>query len=96
MVKGRQPRVKTTRDLAVAGYLYMAGLPLRKAERRGRDFIFQFDDPGDDESPDGHWDRLHLAFANSECARYDASIRTLKKMCNREGAQRRAGESPGV
>jgi len=84
----RESRTRTTRDLAVAGYLYMEGLPLRKAERRGREFVFQFEDPRDEGNPDGRWDRLHLDFANSACSRYDAAIRTLKKMVNREGAKR--------
>jgi len=84
----RGPRVRTTRDLAVAGFLYMEGLPLRKADRRGREFEFQFDDPPSEENPDGRWDQLHLAFANSLCSRYDSAVRTLKKMVNREGAKR--------
>jgi len=89
MVDGtaRAPVVKTTRDLAIAGFLYMHGLPLRKAARQDREFLFQFDDPPDEAHPDGRWEELHMAFANSECARYDASIRGLKKMVNREGAE---------
>lgn len=60
---------KTT-DLGVAAYCKLNGLDL--AEVRGREFHFS--------DPDGKARALAIAYANSECSRFDHEIRSLKKM----------------
>jgi hypothetical protein len=65
----------------------MRGLRVVRAQvwRRptGVRYQFMFDDPPTDGQPNGLWDLLVTDFANSEAQRYDASIRTLKKLCQR-------------
>lgn len=79
MARTEAPRVRTTKDLALAAYLKMKGLPIVRAARRGRDFEFTFRDPED------RWDPLTIEFVNSECNRYDDSMRTLKKLASGNG-----------
>jgi len=79
----REARHKTTLDLAFAGFAHMNGLRLVSARQKGREFAFVFDDPSSEDNPNGRWEDLMMGFANSDCARYDASIRTLKKLCKR-------------
>ena len=73
------PQVRVTKDLALAAYLKMKGIPIVRATRRGRDFEFTFRDP------DGLWDSLTIEFVNSECSRYDDSMRSLKKLSSKNG-----------
>ena len=73
------PRVRTTKDLALAAYLKMKGLPIVRASRRGRDFEFTFRDPEE------QWDTLTVEFVNSECSRYDDAMRSLKKLSSGNG-----------
>lgn len=73
----RDSRQKEVGDLAFAGYAHMKGIPLLKATRNRTEFLFVFDDPGD------QLEALNLDFTNSEFANYDAAIRRLKKLCNR-------------
>ncbi len=91
----REARHKTTLDLAFAGFAHMNELRLVSARQKGREFEFIFDDPPLDEYPNGRWDDLMMGFANSDCARYDASIRTLKKLCKRGGHTARRDYSSG-
>jgi len=77
---------RTTKDLAVAAYVYLQGLKITRAVRlKGSyEFEFAFKDPED------KFDQLVLDFANSDCHRYDSAVRTLKKLCNRRPGQQRA------
>jgi len=81
----RGARHKETADLAFAAYALQQGLRVVRARewRRGGsgacEYHFQFDDPTD------RWDQLHVDFANSESAAFDAASRTLKKLCKRGG-----------
>lgn len=69
--------LRSTSDLALAGYVHMQGLRVVKGERlNGGRFRFAFEDPGDD------WEELKQGFANSESLRFDSSVRALKKMCH--------------
>lgn len=82
-----QPRKATSREtanLSFAAYAFMEGLRVIKAsENRSRggnlEYRFMFDDPG------SRWDDLHFEFTNSEAARYDNAVRTLKQLCRRNG-----------
>lgn len=91
----REARYKTTLDLAFAGYAHMNGLRLISARQKEREFAFVFDDPSTEDNQDGRWDDLMMGFANSECAKYDASIRTLKKLCKRGGRSGRRDNTKG-
>ena len=81
------PRSATSREtanLSFAAYAYMDGLRVIKAtETRSRngnlEYRFMFDDPHE------KWDKLHFDFTNSEAARYDNAVRTLKQLCRRNG-----------
>lgn len=77
------PEYRTTRDLALAAYMMMRGLQIKKAERRnggGRaSFSFTIHDP------EGQFDQLAVDFANSESQRFDSCVRTVKKLMNRNG-----------
>lgn len=83
----RQAAYKETGDLAFAAYAHMNGLKIVRAKewRRGNslEFQFAFDDPPSADYPDGRWDQFHIDFANSEAARFDSSLRSLKKICRR-------------
>ena len=62
----------------------MRGLRVVKAREwrpngRACEYAFTLDDPQDE------WDTLHMDFANSEAAKFDAATRTLKKLCKRSG-----------
>lgn len=70
--------LRTTRDLALATYVKMHRLEVVKAVRTGKHYFeFMFRDP------DRKFDDLALAFANSECQRFDNEMRSLKKLCMR-------------
>lgn len=77
------PEYRTTRDLALAAFMMMKGLAIKKAERRnggGRaSFSFTIHDPN------GLFDSLAIDFANSESQRFDSCVRTVKKLMNRNG-----------
>jgi len=90
-IEPRNARTRETRDLAFAAYAKMQGLSIISAKewRKGNanEYSFTFDDPASAEHPDGRWDMLHISFANSEAQAYDASVRSLKKLC--KGNRRR-------
>ena len=68
-------RTITERDLAMAAWLSMNGINLSGAWRTGdASFEFLFEDP-DDKAED-----LRIAFANSDCAKFDSAVRMLKKL----------------
>lgn len=74
---------RETDDLSFAAFAHMRGLRLLKAseQRRGRvEYAFTFEDPS------GRWEGLQIEFANSECAQFDASVRTLKQCSRRNGS----------
>ena len=67
----------STTDIGVAAFLRLKGYKILKAGRQaGRNsrFVFVFDDPGG--TADGH----AIDYANSDCQRFDAEIRNLKKL----------------
>jgi hypothetical protein len=80
---------KETSDLTFAAYLMMEGIEIRKAEEirqsAGGNYRYNFVFLCDDE----RWDQLAFRFANSDIPRYDAALRTLKKLC-KSRAQRPA------
>lgn len=72
--------LRKTRDLALATYMKLKGLPVVRATRRNRhDFEFLFRDP------DNRWDELTIEFVNSDCRRYDDEMRSLKKLASGNG-----------
>lgn len=79
--KPRQAAHKETTNLSFAAFAYMKDIRIiRAAEKRGRgnvEYSFGFDDPDD------RWDDLNFEFANSESARFDNAVRTLKQLCKR-------------
>ena len=83
----RGARHKETGDLAFAAYANMQGLRVVRARefRKGpiTEYKFAFDDPPTEQHPHGRWDELQLDFANSESASFDATVRTLKRLCKR-------------
>ena len=72
-----------TTNLPFAAFCYMRGLRIvRASENRGRgnvEYSFGFDDP------EGQWDALNFEYVNSESARFDNAVRTLKQLCKRNG-----------
>lgn len=80
-VEPRQPRHKSTKDLAFAAYAHMEGLAVIRAveQRKGavNEYAFLLDDPED------RWETLFTQFANSESQKFDSSVRALKKLCKR-------------
>lgn len=87
VVRPREARHRQTENLSFAAYAHMRGLRVVRAQvwrkPTGVRYLFIFDDPPADERPTGSWDALVLDFANSEAQLYDASVRTLKKLCQR-------------
>jgi hypothetical protein len=86
-VRPREARHRQTENLSFAAYAHMRGIRVVRAQvwrkPTGVRYLFVFDDPPDAEHPIGAWDALLLDFANSEAQLYDASVRTLKKLCQR-------------
>lgn len=74
-------KLLTTRDLALAAWYHMHGLPIVRARRNGRTFDFLFRDER------GRRDQLAIDWANSEAHRFDASLRILKKLCTRNNGK---------
>lgn len=84
MGKSPEPRHaahRDTGDLALAAYAHMRGLRIIKAEefKRGRITEYRFTI----RDPEEQWDSLCIDFSNSEAARHDSSVRTLKRLCKR-------------
>lgn len=86
-VRPREARHRQTENLSFAAYAHMRGLRVVRAQvwrkPTGVRYLFVFDDAPTPERPAGAWDALVLDFANSEAQLYDASVRTLKKLCQR-------------
>lgn len=80
-IQPRSAAYKETTNLSLAAFAYMRGMRIiRAAERRGRgnvEYSFGFDDRDDE------WDSVAFEFANSESARFDNAVRTLKQLCKR-------------
>lgn len=77
-----------TSDLGTAAYAHSRGLAIKGArvEDGSGDFVFLFDDP------EGRGPGLQIEFMNSDCRRFDESVRALKKLCydnNARGGRRR-------
>jgi hypothetical protein len=78
-----------TSDLSLAAFAHMRGLEVVRAQEiRGPtlggayqyQFLFRCAAP--------EWDALCDLYANSECARYDGSLRVLKRMCKNRQRRR--------
>jgi hypothetical protein len=84
-------RPRDTGDLAFAAFCMLRGLRVLRAQEHrpnGRgplEYRFTFSDPPSPEAPEGRWDTLRVEFANSEAARFDAAVRSLKKLCKTGG-----------
>lgn len=66
-----------TSDLGTAAFVHMSGLEIlgvRRSQGKGR-FIFVFSDPDD------RGQELTVNYLNSESRRFDAAVRSLKKLC---------------
>lgn len=66
-----------TKDIALAAWFKLNKLEVVSANRKGRDYLFVFEDP--EEKADG----LRTAFANSEAQAFDHEVRALKKLLER-------------
>lgn len=67
-----------TSDLALAGYLKLRGLELVNIDRTNpKRAVFRFDDTVDVA------EQLVIEFANSDFRKYDAELRSLKKLIHR-------------
>lgn len=70
-----------TSDLGTAAFIHMRGLEILGAHRvpRGRanggKFMFAFADP------DHEGRSLQVEYLNSDCRKFDAAVRSLKKLC---------------
>lgn len=72
-----------TSDLGTAAFAHMLGLQLLgSARNQGGRFVFRFHDP-EERGPNYQVDYL-----NSECRKFDAAVRSLKKLCH-DGSPRR-------
>lgn len=82
-------RIKETGDLAFAAFALQRGLKVLRAREWRKDaggaceYHFAFDDAED------RWEQMHVDFANSESAAFDAATRTLKKLCKRNAGDQR-------
>ncbi len=77
MPESAKKEYKTT-DLALAAYIKMRGLRLVRTEKDEFErTVFVFDDGMD------LADTLRVEFANSECCKFDAELRHLKKLIYR-------------
>lgn len=69
-------KVWETTDLGTAAFVHMLGLNLLGASKApGGRFMFRFEDP------EGRGDNYAVDYLNSECRRFDSSVRSLKKLC---------------
>lgn len=69
-----------TSDLGTAAYIHgIGGLEILGAQRRGAQrggqFVFMFKDP------DQKGTVLQVEYLNSDCRKFDAAVRSLKKLC---------------
>jgi len=72
-----------TSDLGTAAYIHLKGLKLLGASRHtGGRFVFRFSDP------EGLGETYQVDYLNSECRLFDASVRSLKKLCHDGGRGR--------
>jgi hypothetical protein len=67
-------RTWRTTDLGSAAYAHARGLRIAKVDRRDREVEFTFEDPKQIGSA------LQIEYANSNEARYDESVRVMKKL----------------
>lgn len=67
-----------TTDLGSAAFVVVSGIDIhgvKKATTRGGQFVFMFEDP-ENKCPE-----LQVDFMNSDCRKFDAAVRSLKKLC---------------
>lgn len=82
------PVIWETTDLGTAAYIKSRGVSIhgvRKVSSKGGQFVFMFRDD------DCVCRRYQIEFMNSDCRKFDAAVRSLKKLCydTRESRQRR-------
>lgn len=78
-------RVWETGDLGTAAYAHMRGLPIlgvRRGQGGGSRFMFMFEDPEEQGA------EFQVDYLNSESRRFDAAVRSLKKLCYDSGSSR--------
>jgi len=75
----RNPEYRETGNMALVAYAHMKGMRVVKAEQSTRGRALEFNFVVHD--PDDQWDEISTDFVNSESARYDSSVRILKRMC---------------
>jgi len=66
-----------TSDLGTAAFVHMKGLEIlgsTRSPQNGR-FMFRFSDP------QGRGEALMVEYLNSDCRKFDAAVRSLKKLC---------------
>ena len=63
-----------TNDLSFAAYLHMCGFNILEAKRLGKSFKFRIDLGDEVDSV------VKLLYVNSESAKFDASVRDIKKI----------------
>ncbi len=70
-----EARAYETSDLGTAAFVHMMGLKILGATRGNRGkFFFRFEDP------EGRAENYALDYVNSECRKFDAAVRSLKKL----------------
>ena len=78
--------VKSTRDLATAAYLHMREVPVVSARRgSGNGFSFAF------RCEQFAFQDLRGEYINSECVRFDSSVRTVKRLAQSQCVTDMAG-----
>lgn len=78
----------STSDLGTAAYIHALGglkiLGVTLAPRgTGAKYLFAFQDP------EGKGDELQVEYMNSDCRKFDAAVRSLKKLCYEDGNRAR-------
>jgi len=68
------PNLLYTNDLSFTAYLHMCGFDIKEAKRLGKSFKFCVD-LGDDTDT-----AVKIRYLNSESAKFDASVRDIKKI----------------
>lgn len=67
----------STTDLAFAAFLMLKGIQLLRKEEKNKKAVFVFDDTVD------LCEHFLVVFANSEFQKYDAHVRSLKKLVHK-------------
>lgn len=68
--------VFVTSDLGAAAYANMKGLEIESVKKQGTRYVYSLRDP------ERIGEKLKIEYVNSDCRKFDAAIRTLKKLCH--------------